>query len=87
MTVWGDGPTDYFDLPDGVDASLERFKLIVATEKVDDFLLAQPTSSRSATSTARAGRPTSSPPPRKVYTNEWFTRDFRIRVVRQASAT
>ena len=28
--------------PDGVDESIERFKLVVATEKVDDFLLAQP---------------------------------------------
>ena len=42
MTVWGDGPTDHFYLEDGVDQSIERFKLIVATEKVDDFLLAQP---------------------------------------------
>ena len=41
-TIWGDGPTDTLDLEDGVDQSVERFKLVVATEKVDDFLLAQP---------------------------------------------
>ena len=42
VTVWGDGPTDDFYLADGVDQSLERFKLVVSTEKIDDFLLAQP---------------------------------------------
>ncbi len=41
VTVWGDGPDDRFYLEDGVDESTERFKLLVATEKVDDFLLAQ----------------------------------------------
>ncbi len=32
---------DYFYLKDAVNESIENFKLIVSTEKVDDFLLAQ----------------------------------------------
>ncbi len=81
-TVWGEGPADYFALPDGVEASLERFKLIVATEQVDDFMLAQDELTLGDEyGVSRA--PDVVPPPRKVYTNEWFARDFRIRVVRR----
>ncbi len=82
-TVWGDGPEDHFLLPDGVDESSERFKLLVATERVDDFLLAQsPLTIGDEYGMTRASD--SVPPPRKVvHTNEWFTKDFQIRVVRR----
>ncbi len=87
LTMWGDGPRDTFNLPDGVDQSLERFTLIVGTEKIDDFLLAQPELSlgdeygatRAAIELAEASRP--------VYTNEWFTKDFRARVVREPAGS
>lgn len=83
MTLWGDGPNDNFYLEEGTDESVERFKLIVATEKVDDFLLAQePLALGEEYGTARALA--SVQPPRKVvHRNEWFTSDFRIRVVRR----
>jgi hypothetical protein len=82
LTLWGDGPDDFFVLPDGVEASVERFKLIVATEKVDDFLLAQ--DELTLGDEYGVSRATEAvPPPRKVFTNEWFTKDARIRVVRR----
>jgi hypothetical protein len=82
-TVWGDDPRDDFFLADGVAQSLERFKLVVATEKVDDFLLAQPElelgEEYGVTRTGDVDQP-----PRKVaYANEWFTKDVHIRVMRE----
>jgi hypothetical protein len=41
VTMWGEGPGDYFKLPEGTDESADRFKLIVSTEPVDHFLLMQ----------------------------------------------
>ena len=86
LTVWGDGPTDTFYLPKGVDASEERFMLIVATEKIDDFLLAQPELTLGERYGGTRTTDAIEPPRRVVLTNEWFTRAVRIRVVRQASA-
>lgn len=82
VTVWGDGPTDNFYLEDGVNESIERFKLIAATEKVDDFLLAQPALTLGDEYGATRAIESVQPPRKVVHKNEWFTRDFRIRVVR-----
>ena len=87
LTVWGDDPRDTFNLPEGVDQSLERFKLIVSSEKIDDFLLAQPEltlgdeygATRAAIEGGQASRP--------VYTNEWFAKDFHARVVRETAGS
>ena len=82
VTVWGDGPDDRFLLEDDVDESTERFKLLVATEKVDDFLLMQPPLTMRDEYGATRGLE-SIPPSRKVvHTNEWFAKDFQIRIVR-----
>ena len=83
LTLWGDGPIDHFLLPDGVDASVERFKLVVATERVDDFLLAQPELTLGDEYGATRGSEIVQPPRKAPYTNEWFTRDFHVRVVRR----
>ena len=82
VTVWGEGPDDHFLLEDSSNESTERFKLLVATEKVDDFLLMQPPlTMREEYGATRA--PESIQPPRKVvYENEWFAKDFQIRIVR-----
>ena len=84
-TLWGTGPDDYFYLPDGVDESRERFKLIVSTEKLDDFLVAQQDLVLGAEhgSTRAVGTVA---PRRTVHTNEWFTNDIGIRVVRRVDA-
>ena len=78
-TVWGDGPTDTLDLEDGVDQSVERFKLVVATEKVDDFLLAQPALTPGDEYGATRAVDSVEPPRKVAHTNEWFTRDFTVR--------
>jgi hypothetical protein len=83
LTLWGDGPKDYFLLPDGVDASVERFKLVVATERVDDFLLAQPELELGDEYGGTRGSESLQPPRKAAFTNEWFTSDFHIRVVRR----
>jgi hypothetical protein len=83
MTVWGDGPSDDFYLEDGVDQSVERFKLVVATEKVDDFLLAQPALTPGDEYGATRAVESVQPLRKAVHTNEWFTKDFHIRVLRQ----
>ena len=82
-TVWGDDPKDTFYLEDGIEQSLERFKLVVATERVDDFLLAQPALTPGDEYGAARGDETVQPTPKIAYTNEWFTRDFQVRVVRR----
>jgi hypothetical protein len=83
LTVWGDGPTDHFYLPDGVDRSLERFKLVIATERIDDFLLAQPALTLGERHGDGRGDDRIESPRPMVFTNEWFTIDVPIRVVRR----
>jgi hypothetical protein len=83
MTLWGDGPQDNFYLDEGVDESVERFKLIVATEKVDDFLLAQPPLGLGEQYGPTRAIESVQPPRKTAYRNEWFTRDVRIRVIRR----
>jgi hypothetical protein len=93
-TLWGADPKDYFYLDDGLDESVERFKLIVSTEKIDDFLLSQddlvlghvesPTREAQRDGTRGIGSVRSRQ--KLVHQNEWFTRDLRIRVVRRLDA-
>jgi hypothetical protein len=79
ITIWGEGPTDTLDLEDGIDQSVERFKLLVATEKADDFLLAQPALSVGDEYGATRAIEGVEPIPKLTHTNEWFARDFRVR--------
>lgn len=83
MTIWGGGPRDNFLLEDGVDASIERFKLFVATEKVDDFLLAQPPLTLGAEYGGTRAIESVEPPRPVAHRNEWFAKDMVIRVVRR----
>ena len=82
VTVWGDGPTDNFYLEDSADESIERFKLLVSTEKVDDFLLAQPALELGCEYGADRGSEAVQPPRKVVHENEWFAKDFQIRIGR-----
>jgi hypothetical protein len=82
VTLWGDGPDDDFRLGEDEAESVERFKLIVSTEKIDDFLLAQDPmalggeagATRGIGSVARA-------PLRSLIDKDWFTRDMPVRLV------
>jgi Caspase domain len=82
VTVWGEGPDDRFLLEDSSNESTERFKLLVATEKVDDFLLMQPPLTMGEEYGATRGAESIQPPRKVVHTNEWFAKDFQIRIVR-----
>jgi hypothetical protein len=83
MTLWGDDPNDYFYLEDGVDESLEQFMLMVTTEKVDDFLLAQEELVLGGPLGGTRAIGSLKPQHKTVHENEWFTRHCRLRVVRR----
>lgn len=90
FTVTLDGNTTfYLSLDDNEgDEAIHTFKLIVSTEKVDDFLLGQKPLEIGKIFdplTARSTKGLTVGPPRKklVYENEWFTRDLHVKLVRQ----
>lgn len=92
VTLWGTKPEDYFFLDDGQNESVERFKLIVSTERIDDFLLSQgDLALGQIVSPTRGVQPEAGirsigsvrSRPKLVHQNEWFTRELRIRVVRR----
>ncbi len=83
VTLWGDSPKHFFALPEDASEDIDNFKLIVSTEKVDDFLLAQDELEIGKVwSTTRA---TGSSKRIKMMEpqNDWFTKNLRIKVVRQ----
>lgn len=67
------------------DEATHTFKLIVSTEKVDDFLLGQEALQLGKIVTPPSTRGLSFGAPRKklVHENEWFTKDVRVKLVRQ----
>jgi len=74
-----------FDQDEG-DEATHVFKLIVSTERIDDFLLVQkPLEIGKIHSTTRAPKGVSFGEPRRklVHENEWFTKTIRVRLVRQ----
>jgi len=81
VTLWGEADDHYFWLPDEINQSIENYKLIVSTEKVDGFLLNQDylEIGKLWPSQKAAGMMT----PMKKYKNDWFTKPLRIKVVRQ----
>jgi len=83
VTVWGDGPEDYFHLQKEVNKSIENFKLIVSTEKVDDFLLSQDDLLVGDIISSDRAIGTITPMKKMVHENEWFTKLMCIKVVRQ----
>jgi Caspase domain len=83
VTLWGDGPDDYFYLEDGVNESIEPFKLFVSTEKVDDFLLSEEDLAIGTMATGTRSVGSVTPMNKLVHRNEWFTRNISVRVVRR----
>jgi pimeloyl-ACP methyl ester carboxylesterase len=69
------------------DEAIHTFKLIVSTEKVDDFLLGQHPLEIGRAFDPRGTKSTRGLtfPPRKklVLANEWFTKDLQVKLVRQ----
>jgi pimeloyl-ACP methyl ester carboxylesterase len=83
VTLWGDLPEDYFYLEDAANESIESFKLIVSTEKVDDFLLSQDGLVMGKITSGSRAIGSVNPMSKLAYRNEWFTRNCRIKVVRR----
>ncbi len=81
VTLWGEADDHYFHLPEEINQSLENFKLIVSTEKVDGFLLNQdPLEIGKLWPSQKAAGMMQ---PMKKYKDDWFTKHLRIKVIRQ----
>ena len=83
VTLWGEDPNDYFYLEDENNESIENFKLIVSTEKVDDFLLSQDDLEMGKIASSSRAVGSINPMKKMVHQNEWFTKNCRVKVVRQ----
>ena len=82
VTLWGDGPDDYFYLEDGINTSIESFKLFVSSEKIDDFLLSEDDLQMGKMAAGTRAIGSVQPMNKMVRQNEWFTRNVRVAVVR-----
>ena len=84
VTLWGDAATTGFWLSNGENTALERFKLVVSTEPVDSYLLEQKGLDIGAVlEPTRGFGAFDAPQADKLFAKEWFTKDFRVRVVRR----
>jgi hypothetical protein len=83
VTLFGDGETDYFWVDEEENESIDRFKLIVSTGRVDAFLLEQVDLERGATRGASRTLGAARRIGRKVKGEHWLTRDLRVRTVRR----
>lgn len=85
VTLWGEGENDYLYLPEGKNEAVDTFKLIISTEPVDDFLLVQDDLDIGKIISPREPRAigTTKPMRKLSVTNDWFTKTFTIKTVRQ----
>jgi pimeloyl-ACP methyl ester carboxylesterase len=80
VTLYGDGDGDAFRLVEGreTEETIDRFKLILSVTPVDGFLLEQPgLEERTRAIGSRK---------QKTNTQDWLTRDLRIRIVPRLDA-
>ncbi len=93
VVLWESGAKQCFFLPEDENEALDRFKLIVSTEKVDDFLLTQSDVKTGEIHPAPLGGEIRTgaravdgfgKPERKKYRDEWFTKMIEVKIVRQA---
>ena len=88
MTVMGDQPGEVFRLDDGVMQTIDSFKLIVSTERIDDFLLAcDALQIGRVAGSDRGGFVAAKPPDQQIakipFQNEWFTVTMQLKLVRR----
>ncbi|MCP5051723.1 MAG: hypothetical protein GY940_31445 [bacterium] len=69
-------------LPEGIDRSVDTFKLIVSTDRVDDFLLPQEEIILGMTLELYSDRDPVRIVKRTKYENDWFTKTITIKTVR-----
>jgi pimeloyl-ACP methyl ester carboxylesterase len=91
-TVWGDQPDHFFALDNKkiddkeykVKEEIDNIKLIVSTEKIDDFLLTLDELKHFGEDVpAERGMSTFMPEQKMAHKNEWFTKNLRLKIVRQ----
>lgn len=85
IALWGDEARDDFRLADGSAESIDRLKLIVSTERMDAFLIEQPALKRGSVRAAERDMGNFAPAAKPV-TDDWFTRDLTVHLVRQTAA-
>jgi hypothetical protein len=90
VTLWGEGEEDYISLPGGIDVAMDRFKLIVSTERVDDFLLIQEELELGKILSIEDLRDIGTVDEykrerRRKITNDWFTKTLTAKTVRQVN--
>jgi hypothetical protein len=85
VTLYGEGRDDYFwvDAERGEVESIDRFKLIASTERVDGFLLEQQELERGKTRSGTRALGSARKIGRKVNGEEWLTKDLTVRTVRR----
>lgn len=88
VTLWGEDENDYIKLPEGINETMDTFKLLVSTERVDDFLLIQrdlePGKIRSIKDTRDiSGLEDYKRKRKRKITNDWFTKTLIIKTVKQ----
>jgi pimeloyl-ACP methyl ester carboxylesterase len=83
VTLWGEDPADYFYLEEDQNESLERFTLIVSTEPVDDFLLAQEDLEPGTIASSKRAIGSVKPAKKFAASNDWCTKLIRVKVVRR----
>lgn len=83
VTVYGDEPNQNSWVGDDEAEAIDRLKLLVSTERVDDFLLAQDGLERGALRSATRGMGERRGTGRKVRGEDWLVKDMSVRTVRR----
>ncbi|UCH94967.1 MAG: caspase family protein [Candidatus Aminicenantes bacterium] len=83
ITLLGEENDRCFMLPEGIDESVDTFKLIVSTERVDDFLLLQEDIKLGMILELHQDRDLAWTGKSTKVENDWFTKTITVRTVRQ----
>ncbi len=83
ISLWGDDESHYLFLDDAENESVEIFKLIVSTEKIDDFLLTQEDLELGQIHSDTRGASVVRNRKKLTQENDWFTKTIRVHIVRQ----
>jgi len=84
VTLWGELEKEYLDLAEEADEGTDIFKLLVSTEKVDDFLLEQDDLEIGKIKKCERGGPTRRALRDHIkITDDWFTKTITVKTIRQ----
>jgi len=83
VTLFGDEPNQNFWVGDDEAEAIDRLKLLVGTERVDDFLLTQDDLERGALRSTNRGMGERRGMGRKMRGDVWLVKDMSVRTVRR----